>query len=199
MKTQRMKSLGILSLLVAACFAAPQAAVSQTGDAKPAFPVQYSATAFGQSGSTAGKSFGMNIYITGVTADGDRDELIGTLKAKGQDALVSRLEDTKDLGRVAPTGSVGTGMRFVRIKTKPDGSQHIVLATNRPISMGELYNATRSTQYPIGIVTLDVDKDGKGTGTFAPACKVKFNKTGDLVIENYGQKPFRLANVRREK
>jgi hypothetical protein len=187
------------SLLAAALLAAPQAAVSQTGDAKPAFPAQYSATAFGQAGALAGKSFGMNIYIDGVTSDGERDELLGTLKAKGQDALVSRLEDMKDLGRVAPTGSVGTGMRFVRIRPTANGGEHIVLATNRPIAMGELYNGTRSTQYPIGIVTLDVDKDGKGTGTFAPLCKVKFDKNGDLVIENYGQKPFRLANVRREK
>jgi hypothetical protein len=46
---------------------------------------------------------------------------------------------------------------------------------------------------------LDVDKDGKGTGTFSPLCKVKFNKSNELEIENYGQKPFRLANVYRQK
>lgn len=73
------------------------------------------------------------------------------------------------------------------------------MATNRPISFPELWNGTRSTDYPIGIVVLDVDKNAKGTGSFAPACKIKFNKKGELEIENYGQKPFRLANVHREK
>ena len=53
----------------------------------------------------------------------------------------------------------------------------------------------RSTGYQFGIVVLDVDKNGKGTGTLAPVCKIKFNKKNELEIENYGQKPLRLANV----
>jgi hypothetical protein len=166
---------------------------------EPPVPAQYAATAVGQSGSVAGKSFGMNIYIDGSTSNGDVDELIAILKQKGQNGLVSKMEDIKDLGRVAPTGSVGTGMRFVRIRPSQNGGLHIVMATNRPISFPELYNGTRSTDYPIGIVTMDVDKDGKGKGSFAPMCKVKFNKKGELEIENYGQKPFRLANVYRQK
>ena len=127
------------------------------------------------------------------------DELIAILKSKGQDGLVSKMEDMKDIGRVSPVGSVGTGMRVIRIRPGKAGGQHIVLATNRPITFGELYNGTRSRDYPIGIVVLDVDKDGKGTGSFAPLCKVKFNKKGELEIENYGQRPFRLANVYIQK
>src|SRR5271157_5606907 len=162
-------------------------------------PAQYSAVAFGQAGSVAGKSFGLTVYVEELTSDGAIEELAATLKHKGQDGLVSALEDIKDKGRVAPTGSVGTGMRVVRIRPTKDGGQHIVLATNRPISFSELYNATRSTSYKIGIVVLNVDKDGKGTGSFAPLCKVKFNKKNELEIEHYGQKPFRLANVYRQK
>jgi hypothetical protein len=162
-------------------------------------PAQYSANAFGQSGAVAGKSFGLNVYIDGVSPEGQVDGLIEILRQKGQDGLVSALEKSKDLGRVAPTGSVGTTMRVVLINPRPDGGQHIVLATNRPIAFGELYNGTRSRDYPIGIVVLNVDGNGKGTGTFAPLCKVKFNKKKELVVEHYGQKPFRLANVTRQK
>ncbi|MGC1477102.1 MAG: hypothetical protein WA804_14745, partial [Terriglobales bacterium] len=160
---------------------------------------QYAATAFGQSGSVAGKSFSLNIYVEGLTSDGEVEELAATLRHQGQDGLISAMEKINDKGRVAPTGSVGTGMRIVRIHPTKDGGQHIVLATNRPISFPELYNGTRSTNYKIGIVVLDVDKDGKGTGSFAPLCKVKFNKKNELEIEHYGQKPFRLANVYRQK
>jgi len=182
--------LGIAVLMVSALNAQ---------EPKPAVPAQYAATAFGQAGRAAGKTFGMSIYITGTTSNGERDELLGILKQKGQDGVVSKFADTKDLGRVAPIGSVGTGMRFVRIVPKKDGGMHIVMATDRPITFPELWNGTRSTDYPIGIVVLDLNKDGKGTGSFAPACKVKFNKKGELEIENYGQKPFRLANIYREK
>jgi hypothetical protein len=166
---------------------------------QPDVPAQYAATAFGQSGSVAGKSFGLTIYVQELTRDGDVEELAATLRHKGQDGLVSALEKINDKGRVAPNGSVGTGMRVVRIRSTKDGGQHIVLATNRPISFPELYNSTRSTNYKIGIVVLDVDKDGKGTGSFSPLCKVKFNKKNELEIEHYGQKPFRLANVYRQK
>jgi hypothetical protein len=166
---------------------------------QPDLPVQYSATAIGQSGAAAGKSFGLTVYVQELTSDGEIQELASTLKHKGQDGLVSALEGIKDKGRVAPTGSVGTGMRVVRIHPTKDGGQRIVLATNRPISFPELYNSTRSTNYKIGIVVLNVDKDGKGTGTFSPLCKVKFNKQNELEVEHYGQKPFRLANVYRQK
>jgi len=166
---------------------------------QPTIPAQYSAVAIGQAGAAAGKSFGLTVYVDGVSASGDVDELIGTLKQKGQDGVVSAMEKMKDLGRVAPTGSVGTGMRVVLVSPTANGGQHIVLATNRPITFAELYNGTRSRDYPIGIVVLNVDKDGKGTGSFAPACKVKFNKNKQLEIEHYGQKPFRLANVYRGK
>jgi hypothetical protein len=175
---------------------------AQTADSpnfQPNLPAQYAATAIGQSGSVAGKTFGLTISVQEVTTDGEVDELVATLRSKGQDGLVSAMENTKDKGRVAPTGSVGTGMRLVRIRPTKDGGEHIVLATNRPISFPELYNGTRSTNYKIGIVTLDVDKNGKGTGSFAPLCKVKFNKKNELEIEHYGQKPFRLANVYLQK
>jgi len=167
--------------------------------AAPDLPAQYAATAIGQAGAAAGKSFGLKIYVEGLTSDGDVSELVSVLKNKGQDGLVSAMEKMNDKGRIAPDGGVGTGMRVVRIRPTAAGGQHIVLATNRPISFPELYNATRSTQYKIGIVVLDVDKDGKGTGTFSPLCKVRFNKKNELEIETYGQKPFRLANVYRQK
>lgn len=187
-----------LTLLVclAASFAAGQAMEKH---AMTGVPAQYSATAFGQAGASAGKSFGLNIYVDDVTADGDRDELLALLKNKGPDALVSKMEGIKDKGRIAPDGSVGTGVRVVRIRPTADGGQRIILVTNRPISFRELYNGNRSTDYKFGYVVLNLDKDGKGTGTFAPLCKVRFNKKGELEVENYGQKPYRLANVRREK
>jgi len=176
--------------------------LSQTAESaatQPNLPAQYSAVAFGQSGSAAGKTFSLNIYVQDLTSDGDLDELVATLKNKGPDGLVSAMEDIKDKGRVAPIGSVGTGVRVVRIRPNRDGGQHIVLATNRPISFAELYNGTRSRDYKFGLVVLNVDKNGNGTGSFAPLCKIRFNKKNELEIEHYGQKPFRLANVQLQK
>jgi len=192
----KLRCLGTNLFLL--CFALSVATAQDTKPVAP-IPAQYAATAVGQAGGAAGKTFGLTVYVEGLTSDGEVQELLGILKQKGQNGVVSAMEDVKDKGRVAPTGNVGTGMRFVRIRPNKQGGFHIVLVTNRPITFGELYNSTRSRDYPFGIVVLELDKDGKGTGTFAPACKIRFNKKSELEIEHYGQKPFRLANVYREK
>jgi hypothetical protein len=198
-KANRLSTCLSIALVAIAFQALGTAQTPAAQQEKSGLPAQYSATAFGQAGAASGKSFGLTIFVTDVTDDEQAKQLGDVLRQKGQDGLVKAFGDIKDKGRIAPTGSVGTGARFVRIYPRPNGGQHIVLATDRPISFPELYNGSRSTQYKIGIVALDLDKDGKGTGNFAPLCKVRFNKNNQLEIENYGQKPFRLANVYRQK
>jgi hypothetical protein len=201
-KSMRKHSLWLFIGVGLVIFVSHAVSLAQTSEdikAKFGLPAQYSATAFGQAGSAAGKSFGLTIRAMDVTDDAQVQQLASILLQKGQDGLLSAVEKMKAVGRVSPTGSVGTEAEVVRIHTTPNGGQHIVLLANRPISFPELYNSSRSSDYKFGIVVLNVDKDGKGTGTFAPLCKIKFNKKKELEIENYGQKPFRLANVYRQK
>jgi len=174
---------------------------AQAGDNKSLMdlPSQFAATALGQAGSMAGKSFGLTLYITGWTTDEQVKDFVSVLKEKGPDSLVAAMNRANDVGRVAPVGFVGNGFRFARYRPTADGGMHIVMVTNRRMSFGESYRGTRSTDYQFGIVVLDVDRNGKGTGKLAPVCKIKFNKKDELEIENYGQKPFRLANVYLQK
>ncbi len=196
-----LKKLQMITVLLVFSVGTLSNAFAQNGDNKPLsdLPRQFSATAFGQAGAMAGKSFGVNVYITAWTTDQQVQDYVGVLKEKGPDGLVSAMEKTPDVGRLSPTGFVGSGFRFARFRPTATGGLHIVMVTNRPISFGELYNGTRSTDYQFGIVVLDVDKNGKGTGTLAPVCKIKFNKKNQLEIENYGLKPFHLANVFLQK
>ena len=197
----RLKNLRMMAVLFVLSGCMLSNAFAQSGDNKPLsdLPRQFAATAFGQAGTMAGKSFGVNLYITGWTTDQQVTDFISVLKEKGPDGLVSAMEKTDDVGRLSPTGFVGSGFRFARYRPTPNGGLHIVMVTNRPMSFGEVYRSGRSTDYQFGIVVLDVDKDGKGTGKLAPVCKIKFNKKNELEIENYGQKPFRLANVYLQK
>lgn len=176
-------------------------ALAQNGDNKPIsdLPRQFAATAFGEGGSWAGKSFGVTVYVTGWSTDQEVQDYVSVLKEKGPDGLVSAMEKAQDVGRLSPVGFVGSGFRFARYTPAANGGVHIVMVTNRPIAFGELYGGTRSRDYQFGIVVLDVDKNGKGSGKLAPVCKIKFNKKKELEIEHYGQKPFRLANVYLQK
>lgn len=45
------------------------------------------------------------------------------------------------------------------------------------------------------IVILDVNAEGKGDGTVYYAVKLKFNKSGQLELEHYGQSPGRIAQA----
>ena len=181
MRLKRLQAITALFFL-SGCLLANASAQSGDNKALSDLPRQFAATAFAQAGSLAGKSFGANIYITGWTSDQQVTDYISVLKEKGPDGLVSAMEKTSDVGRLSPTGFVGSGFRFARYRPRPDGGLHIVMATNRPMSFGELYRSNRSTQYQFGIVVLDVDKNGKGTGTLAPVCKIKFNKKNELEI-----------------
>jgi hypothetical protein len=197
----RLINLRVITVLFVLFGCLPFNAFAQNGDNKPLsdLPRQFAATAIGQAGSTAGKTFGVNVYITAWTTDQQVKDYISTLREKGPDGLVRAMDKSDDVGRLSPTGFVGSGFRFARYKPAANGGLHIVMVTNRPMSFGELYRGNRSTDYQFGIVVLDVDKDGKGTGKLAPVCKIKFNKKNELEIENYGQKPFRLANVYLQK
>jgi hypothetical protein len=197
----RLNNLRMMTILFVLSGCLLLNAFAQNGDSKPLsdLPRQFAATAFGQAGATAGKTFGVTIFVTGWTTDQQVRDYISTLKENGPDGLVRAMEKTDDVGRLSPTGFVGSGFRFARYRPTANGGLHIVMVTNRPMSFGEVYRGNRSTDYQFGIVVLDVDKNGKGTGKLAPVCKIKFNKKNELEIENFGQKPFRLANVYLQK
>jgi hypothetical protein len=197
----RLKNLRVMTVLFVLSGCMVSNAFAQNGDTKPLtdLPRQYAVTAIGQSGPMSGKTFGADVKITGWTTDQQVKDFIGVLREKGPNGLVSAMEKTDDVGRLAPTGFVGSGFRFARYRPTANGGLHIVMVTNRPMAFGEVYNSTRSTDYQFGIVVLDVGKDGKGSGQLAPVCKIKFNKKNELEIENYGQKPFRLTNVYLQK
>jgi hypothetical protein len=199
-----MPKLRLLAIALLACSALSNGAAQMADErakTRPDVPAQYAATAFGESPSVAGTKFDLKVYVQKLTSDGDIEELASTLNHKGEDGLVSALDKIKYKykGRVAPNGSVGTGMPVVRIRPTKDGGQHIVLATLNPFSPSTLFNQQCSPKDNISIVELDVDKDGKGTGSFAPICQVRFNEKNELEIDHYCLKLFRLANVYRQK
>jgi hypothetical protein len=51
-----------------------------------------------------------------------------------------------------------------------------------------LYQGTRSSDYTVGAIDLELTPDGKGSGTVLPACKLTV-----VEIETY-QNPWKLSN-----
>ena len=118
----------------------------------------------------------------------------------GQEALVKELEKAKTIGRVSLSNRVGAfDLKLIRSRKTPTG-RRIIGVSDRPIGFLEAYGGSRSMDYKLGILVLDLklDKKGKevGEGMLLYASKVKIEK-GKIDIEYLGMEPIRLANVRK--
>ena len=69
---------------------------------------------------------------------------------------------------------------FARRATGKDGGERIILVTDRPLSLGESWNQSRTMDYPFTVVELHMPKPGDGDGT-------------------YGTQRIKLNQVRRER
>src|SRR5215203_5956567 len=140
----------------------------------------------------------IEMVIERWSSERERDELIATLKDKGSDALLDKLQKMPRVGyiRDANNGSVGWDLHFARERKLDDGGRQIVLATDRPISAWEAFNRPRSADYDFTLADIRFDGDGKGVGKLAVAAKITTNpKTGTIEIENFSSEPVRLTEV----
>ena len=116
----------------------------------------------------------LEIVIERWSSDRERDELIATLKDKGSDALLRKLQTMPRVGyiRDANRGSLGWDLHFARERKLEDGGRQIVLGTDRPISAWEAFNKPRSADYEFTVADIRFDGDGKGVGKLAVAAKI---------------------------
>jgi hypothetical protein len=159
-------------------------------------PMTIQATAMGTS-TQLGRIVDVNIYIENYSTQEDRNTLIHAFKTRKQDGLVDALQKMKAKGRVRfSNGGVGNEVKYI-IELPPkkgENGRRLRLITDRWLLFSELYNSTRSTDYSVGAIELNLDADGKGTGTVLPACKLTVNKKSKQVeVETY-QNPWNLTN-----
>ena len=152
------------------------------------------ATAMGTS-TQLGKMYSVNIIVEQFSTPEDRAALIDAFKRSGQDGLVKVLEDMKPKGRIRfASGGVGNDIKYIMELPSEKGHRRLRLVTDRTLAFGELYQGTRSRDYTVGAIELDLTPDGKGSGTVLPACKLTVNKKKQQVeIETY-QNPWKLSN-----
>ena len=140
----------------------------------------------------------IEVVIERWSSERERNELIATLKDKGSDALLSKLQKMPRVGyiRDANGSTVGWDLHFARERKLEDGGRQIVLATDRPISAWEAFNRPRSSDYEFTLADIRFDGDGKGVGKLAVAAKISTDdKTGRIEIENFSSEPVRLTEV----
>ena len=155
---------------------------------------EYQAQAMGQ-GSQMGQTFNVTLHIEEYSTPEERQILVDAFEKAGSQGLFNALNKMKSKGRIAITGTVGYDVSFARKLPSAEGTK-IRILTNRPITFGEAWTDSRSMDYNLSVLELDlVSQKNKSTGTLLPASQFVIDKkTHELTIENY-QNPWKLVDV----
>src|SRR5215471_20731747 len=95
-----------------------------------------------------GKANVLTIVISRWSTDQEREMLLETLQEFGRDKLIDALIKIRPTcGYMRLPNTMGYDLYYARNNVQPDGSRHIVLATNRYIRFGEVVTAQRSQNY----------------------------------------------------
>ena len=127
----------------------------------------------------------------------DREHLVTALQQKGPDELLKLLQKTKPVGRIRTPDSLGYELRYAQQITLPEGGRSIVIATDRPIGFWEATRQPRTFDYRFTVIQMNLDRDGKGSGTLSYATKI-IAKNGMIELEDFATKPIMLNNIRAE-
>ncbi len=180
-------SLAVLSILSVAAY-------KVRSQEKPK-PEVIQAQAMGQL-RASGKQFSVTINIQSYSTPEDQQVLIDAFTKGGHDALVKTLSKMKSKGRVAITGTLGYQIAYIRTFPTENG-RTIRLITDRPINIQEAYASTRSKDYDLSGIEINLAPDPKqSTGSLVIAAKFTTDKkTQQITFESYGSGPWRLTNI----
>lgn len=139
----------------------------------------------------------VQIRINRWSTDDDRTRLITVLRESGPQALLKQLQKMPSVGTIRTPNSVGYDLHYARQTPVGDG-RRIVIATDRPISYAEATYQGRTLDYPFTLLQMQLDSQGKGTGTMSYATKIVANN--DMIeLEDLASAPFRLTNIEAKK
>src|SRR5262245_2973092 len=157
----------------------------------------FSATASVKTAAGAAATAPVTIVVSRLMPQKEADPLVKAFTDGGVAAL------RKALSGVAPTGSVQVGSgkptpARIAIERKTDKGRLLTIVTDQPILFvgAGMPNAKPKEGYDLGVVDIEVDGSGSGTGMMAPAAKVAV-KQGAFVVQDYGSESVRLTDVKK--
>jgi len=159
----------------------------------------FTATAAVKTAAGGSASAPVTITIDRKMTQSEAESLVAAFKAGGAAAL------RKGLVGIPPTGTVriGTGSatptRFT-IERTTGGGRLLTILTDQPLLfVGAGVPGAKSQEgYDFAVIDMEVDAKGHGSGTLAPAAKLRLNQ-GGFVVEDYAAEIVRLTTVKKTK
>lgn len=171
-------------------------------DASPAaqtmgVPEQFTASAVDMNTGRTGR---IEISVTRWSTPSERETLLAALFKEGSNELLEKLRDMRPVGRIYSSNTIGYDLKFAEQQPLPDGGRKIVLATDRPMSFREIFNQTRSADYPFTWVQINMRADGTGQGELAVRARVFGDRPNrPIEVETFEIQPIKLQQVTSRK
>jgi len=144
-----------------------------------------------------GAAKNLDIVIYEWTTPEERQALLDTFVEGGSQGLYNALGRERQKGTLKLPQSPAYDLQYAW-QFEHEGRRRIVLASDRPTGFLELVRNTRSTDYNVSLVILDLDPEtGKGAGSVTGGAELSIDReTGRLEVRFAGTQPARLTKVR---
>ena len=159
----------------------------------------FTATATVKTAGGATATAPVTIVVSRKMPQAEADKLTAAFNSGGAVAL------RKALTGAAPTGSIKVGdgeatPTRLAIERTTDKGRLLTIVADKPIlHLGAgVPGAKPKEGYDFAVLDIEVDAAGSGSGTLAPAAKIRVNN-GAFVVEDYGAEQVRLAGVKKVK
>jgi hypothetical protein len=195
MRALLVPKLALAALAISAALGAPSSRVSAQN-------VREDFTAFAINMNSGPRTATVDIRIERWSTDEERQALLSILQEekdrfRANEALLRALQKMPKAGFIRTPNTLAWDLRYARQNSMEDGGRQIVVATDRPIGFWEARNQPRSMDYPFTILELRLNKENRGEGKMLAGTQIYIDpKTKNLVLENYGQQPVRLNEIR---
>ena len=163
-------------------------------------PLNFDAVAVNMSNLGPRGQARLQIRVDRWSTDEEREKLTEALKAQtGQSrdrALANTLFEKESVGTIRESRTLAYDMRYSRV-IPSDAGRMIVMATDRRIAFAEAWRATRTLDYNVSLIVLNLDEEGRGDGQIMIGANFEWDEANDqLVITNFASEPIRLTRVR---
>jgi hypothetical protein len=148
-------------------------------------------------GGTSTIDFTIERWSTGA----EREKLLAIIAEKRDptQSLLTALQRMPSVGSIRTPRTLAWDLRYARQFKDDEGGRRIVLATDRPLGFGEVYDSARTLDYPFTIIEIRLNANDEGEGKILAGTKIFVDKNKEIVLENYGQQPTRFNQIRKRK
>ena len=191
MKTRRGSTIATAALLAVAAIAV------QAAEPEPEMkPEVYTALAVNPNPGPGPTSSRVTVRIKRWSTEEERAAWLKILAEQGSEKLAEAMrKERKSVGNLNFTNTVAYDFKYAR-QFEQNGTRHIVLATDRPVTMGELHRNARSLESGVTIVHLMFPPGAEASGELLVGAELKLDlETRELTLEHLATNPLRLNQV----